>query len=92
MHAACRQAWPGLVPPEKGFGEYDPGKKLNFERDRFAQIEPLKTGMKVDLQDSTGREVIGRIDSISPSGVILDLNHPLAGQALKFSILLQEVV
>lgn len=79
------------VPPEKGFGSYDPRKKLDFERNRFAEIEPLKTGMKVDLQDSNGREVIARVESISPNSVTLDLNHPLAGQPLKFSVLLQEV-
>ena len=80
------------VPPEKGFGPYDPQKKVDLERNRFASIEPLQAGMKVDLKDSAGHDLTGRVDSISEGSVTLDLNHPLAGRPLKFDIRLQEVV
>ena len=79
------------VPPEDGFGDYDPQKKVEFERSRFSQMEPLSTGMKVGLADANGKEFVGRVETCNDLTVTVDLNHPLAGQPLQFDIQVQEV-
>jgi len=80
------------VPPEKGFGNYDPNMLIDFRRDKFAQREPISQGMEVTVEDPVGNSHTGRVDSFTDQSVKLDLNHPLAGQPLKFEIRLQEVV
>ena len=80
------------IPPEKGFGQYDPEKLLQLDRGRLAEREPLSTGMKVGVKDAQGNEFVGRVNVLTNSSVTLDLNHPLAGQSLQFDIRLQEIV
>jgi len=79
------------VPAGNAFGEYDPGKLMSFKRTQFAKREPVKAGMEVPLEDVNGQKFTARVDSFSEESVTLDLNHPLAGKALKFDIELQEV-
>ena len=85
------QKKPVQVPPEKGFGEYSSDRLLQFQRSQFAKREPLSEGMELVVEDTTGREYAGRIDSFTDESVTLDMNHPLAGQPLEFEIRLQEV-
>jgi len=80
------------LPPEKGFGKYDPDKLILFKRRQFATREPISQGMEVPVKDTAGNEHLGRVDSFTDESVKLDLNHPLAGRPLKFEICLQEVV
>ena len=79
------------VPPEKGFGTFDPDKLVQFHRRKFSANEPITSGMEVMVEDTGGAEHVGRVDSFTDEYVTLDLNHPLAGQGLKFDIQLQEV-
>jgi len=79
------------VPPEKGFGQYDPKKLIQFNRRQFAGREPLSQGMEVLVKDTAGNDHVGRVESFTKESVKLDLNHPLAGQRLEFKIRLQEV-
>jgi peptidylprolyl isomerase len=79
------------VPPEKGFGSYDPDKRVRLKRSLVAKQEPIAQGAKLVLQDATGREHVGRVDSFTDQSVTLDMNHPLAGHPLEFEISLQEV-
>ena len=79
------------VPPEKGFGKYDPDKLINVKRNQFATREPISSGMEVVVEDVAGQKFTGRVDSYTDESVTLDMNHPLAGQPLKFDIRVQEV-
>lgn len=79
------------VPPEKGFGNYDPDKLISFKREQFKDAASLKQGAEVVVKDNTGQEFVGRVDSFTNEAVTLDMNHPLAGQQLNFEIRLQEV-
>lgn len=79
------------VEPEDGFGSYDPGKLVNFKREQLARNEPITAGMEIALEDVAGHQFVGRVSSFTDQAVTLDLNHPLAGERLKFDIQLQEV-
>jgi peptidylprolyl isomerase len=46
----------------------------------------------VQGQDNQGRPVQGQVVKIDEESVNLDMNHPLAGEDLKFEIELVEIV
>lgn len=79
------------VSPEKGFGNHAADKIINFKRSVLAKREPIAQGAKVVVEDVSGREYVGRVESLTRELVTVDLNHPLAGKGLEFEIGLQEV-
>ncbi len=74
-----------VVPPEKGFGEYDPEKVDTISIARLK--EKPKEGDRVRVGDRVGivKRVIGR-------RAIVDFNHPLAGKTLIFEYEIKEKV
>ncbi|MEM1578329.1 MAG: peptidylprolyl isomerase [Archaeoglobaceae archaeon] len=72
-----------VVPPEKGFGTYDPGKKDSFSITRFKE-EP-KIGQRVRIGDK-----VGTVERIVGRRVIVDFNHPLAGKSFTFEYEIKE--
>lgn len=74
------------VEPEDGFGKYDPDKLISFKREQLAKREPITAGMKIAVEDGAGHRFVGRVNSLTDKSVVLDLNHPLAGERLQFDI------
>lgn len=74
-----------VVQPEDGYGPVDTHAYMEADKSRIPP-ESLKIGALVEGQDSTGRPVYPRIKEIGEDEVILDYNHPLAGQVLYFDV------
>ncbi len=74
-----------VVPPEKGFGEYDPEKVDTISIARLR--EKPKVGDRVKVGDRIGvvKRIIGR-------RAVVDFNHPLAGKTLIFEYEIKEKV
>lgn len=78
------------LDPEDAFGEYDDG---------LVQIEPasafptkdLKVGMQFEGEDETGDVILYTITDIADGKVVVDGNHPWAGQRLLFTATVKEV-
>jgi FKBP-type peptidyl-prolyl cis-trans isomerase SlyD len=68
------------VTPEEGYGIYD--KKARLTVDKGKVPENVKAGM--ELRSTDGRIV--KVLEVTEKGVVLDLNHPLAGKDLVFDI------
>src|SRR5690606_5154892 len=49
-------------------------------------------GAVIGVQDPSGGVYPVRVHSVSPEKVVLDFNHPLAGQALQFDVKVMEVI
>ncbi|WJF91217.1 peptidylprolyl isomerase [Paraburkholderia bonniea] len=81
------------LEPQDAFGEYDPELVKIEPRSRFP--EPLEVGMQFEGTPEEGDEdldsLIYTVTEIAEDKVVLDGNHPLAGMALRFSLLVQEV-
>ncbi len=77
------------VPPEKGFGEHRPDGMQVVPREAFP--DEIEVGMQFGFQDESGNVLPGWIQDIQDDGVHIDLNHPLAGQTLHFSVEVTEV-
>ena len=73
------------VTPADGYGEYDMNRIMEVPREHLNEIEGLAVGMILQLQSQQGVQMF-RVKDIKPEQVLLDGNHPLAGQNLHFSI------
>lgn len=82
------------VKPEDSFGERDPGAVLEVLRDEFP--DDVEEGDVFDADEDegdgpTGMPVLLRVLEVTPETVILDRNHPLAGQKVRFDVEVVEV-
>jgi len=79
------------LKPAQAYGEVNPKALTEVPTDSF----PTDFKPKVDemVQGSTidGKPVIAKVKELKESTIVLDLNHPLAGQELNFEIELVEI-
>jgi FKBP-type peptidyl-prolyl cis-trans isomerase SlyD len=70
-----------------GYGEYDPAAVQSLERDMFPADLELEPGMPIDLYDEDADEEIEAfISEVTDDEVVVDFNHPLAGETLSFHV------
>ena len=75
-----------------GYGEYDPKNKQVLPRNAFPNGFKLEEGVTLEVEDeATGEDVPAVIDKVLPNQVVLDLNHPLAGENLFFAVKVVEI-
>jgi len=67
-----------------GYGEYDEEAIANLSLDMFKGTDVPEIGSILPLQDNNGNHFQGQVVSVAEDGVIVDLNHPMAGQELHF--------
>ena len=75
-----------VVAPADGYGEHDPDAFQVVPQDAFPSDLTLEPGMGFRMRDASGHAVDAYVAEIRPEGVLLDLNHPLAGEALHFQV------
>lgn len=80
-----------VVPPERGYGAYDPEAVREFPKSAFQNPETLSQGDLISAQ-SNEDSFTARVAAIRPNEVLLDLNHPLAGKTLNFEVEVVDVV
>jgi len=73
------------LPPEKGFGEYDPSLMNSYGLSHFKQKPEVGMRVFVDNQYGTVHRLIGR-------RVQVDFNHPLAGKTLHYTYKIEEKI
>ena len=74
------------LDPEDAYGQKDDSLNHSFPRkDVPAEINP-KVGQTVALSSPEGKQVPATITEVDDEKVVVDLNHPLAGQTLTFDI------
>ena len=75
------------VSPAEGYGEMDDDAFQLYPRDSFPDDMELAEGMGLHMRDTESGQVIeAYIYEIRPDGVVLDFNHPLAGETLNFDV------
>lgn len=74
------------VQPEDGYGPVHPGLKMTVNRSQFPGVADIQTGMQFQAQSPEGHGMIFTITDVNGDDVTIDGNHPLAGQALHFSV------
>jgi len=69
---------------EDAYGEYDEEAVANLPLEMFKENGTPEIGDVLPLQDSNGNRFQGMVVSVAEDSVIVDLNHPMAGQELHF--------
>jgi FKBP-type peptidyl-prolyl cis-trans isomerase SlyD len=76
-----------MVVPAEGYGERDPDRIAEFSRSSFPSSVNLAVGEPLTMQNNqTGDSFRATIAEIRPDTVLLDFNHPLAGETLNFQV------
>jgi peptidylprolyl isomerase len=74
------------LPPEKAYGPVNPARIRRWSRARFPQEGALPIGRWLPVVDRRGRRGRVRVLEVSGSTVVVDTNHPHAGQALVMDV------
>ena len=80
------------IPVEEAYGPKNPDMVINMPKDRFPKDMELEEGMPLMMSDGSGQNFQVVVTEIKDESVMLDANHPLAGQDLVFDIELVEIV
>lgn len=73
------------VPPAEAYGEVNPQLKAEIDRSAFPKDMPIEPGVQFRA-DLEGGPMILRIESVNGDKVMVDGNHPLAGETLHFEV------
>ena len=80
------------IPVEEAYGPRSEDMLIEFPKDRFPQDMEIEQGMQLMMSNGSGQNIPVIVTEIKDSSVILDANHPLAGEDLIFDIELVEIV
>ena len=78
------------VPPEKGYGKKDEKRIQQIPRSEFPTKEEIKPGMQFQAEGPEGKTTV-YVTKVEEETVIIDGNHPLAGEVLNFDVEIMEV-
>ena len=79
------------IPVDEAYGPKDPTMLVEFPRDQFPEELKPEAGMQLNMSNSAGQVIPVMVTEVKDDTVILDANHPLAGQELIFDIELVEI-
>ncbi|MBP7432312.1 peptidylprolyl isomerase [bacterium] len=78
------------ISPENGYGERNEKYVITVEKKSFPADAAIETGSIFEMHSDHGDVIPVRVVEIKDENVVLDANHPLAGEALTFEIELIE--
>ena len=79
------------IPADEAYGQKDENRIVDFPRTNFpADMEP-EVGMQLNMTNGAGQVIPVVIVDVNEENVILDANHPLAGEDLIFDIELVDI-
>jgi len=73
------------LPPEQGYGEVDPSLRQEVDAD-LVEEPGRRVGAQLVAQDPSGQQRVVRVHEVRDDTLVLDLNHPLAGETLHFDV------
>jgi peptidylprolyl isomerase len=80
------------IPVDEAYGQRSEDMLIEFPKDRFPKDMEIKEGMQLMMSNGTGQNIPVIVVEVKDDDVILDANHPLAGEDLIFDIELVEIV
>jgi FKBP-type peptidyl-prolyl cis-trans isomerase SlyD len=78
------------IAPADGYGERDAELVQRVPRRSFGGAA-VKPGMQFQAQTSTGEARIATVTGVQGDMVMVDMNHPLAGENLNFEVEITEI-
>ena len=74
------------IPSEKAYGAHDPNMVQEVPRANFPDDMELSEGLGLSARGPEGQVLNFKVVSFNDDSVMVDGNHPLAGQDLTFAI------
>jgi peptidylprolyl isomerase len=79
------------IEPKDGYGEHNPELIKELPRNCFPENQEIKAGMVFLMSLQDGRKIPIRISDATETTVTVDLNPPLAGKKLLFTLKVIEI-
>jgi FKBP-type peptidyl-prolyl cis-trans isomerase 2 len=79
------------IPVDEAYGPKNPNMIVDMPKDRFPNEVELEVGLPLVMSDKDGNQFQVTVSEIKDDSVILDANHPLAGQDLVFDLELMAI-
>lgn len=76
---------------DEAYGQKQEDLYMEFPRDRFPADVIPEAGMQLNMSNGQGQDFPVIIKEVNEDSVILDANHPLAGEDLTFDLELVEI-
>ncbi len=74
------------LKPDQAFGPRDDGKVYPMPRSSFGPEIELEVGLIIGFTTPDGHELAGIVAEIMEQQVVIDFNHPLAGNDVIFKV------
>jgi len=74
------------LEPEQAYGDRNPQAITELDRSIFPDDLTLAVGTTLPLMDQDGQPFIATVAEVKDDSVVADLNHPLAGEDLTFTV------
>jgi len=74
------------VQPEDGYGDVNPELLQHVPRSAFEGVKELEPGMQFQAEGPEGEARIIMVQEVEDEQVLINANHPLAGQVLHFEV------
>lgn len=78
-----------VVPPEQGYGPHDEALEHWVDRSDFPPDVALDD--EFEAEDERGEQITLRVVEVADDAVLVDANHPLAGESLRFEVMVRSV-
>lgn len=75
-----------VVEPADGYGDRDPDGVFGIPRSAFPDAAQLEVGASFVGEDDEGNSLPVRVVALEGDNVVVDANHPLAGERLHFHV------
>lgn len=80
------------IPVEEAYGPVQEDMFMEFPINRFPEDMKPEVGMSLNMSNGSGQAIPVVIAEVLDEVVVLDANHPLAGEDLTFDLELVEIV
>ncbi|MFT5034029.1 MAG: FKBP-type peptidyl-prolyl cis-trans isomerase SlyD [Bermanella sp.] len=80
-----------VVQPEDGYGELNPDMLQQVPLEAFQGVESIEAGMQFQAEGDGGQMQMVVVREVTDETVLVDGNHPLAGQVLNFDVTIETV-
>jgi len=78
------------LEPDDAYGQRNDSMVQTVPRETFKDVEQVEPGMQFRVETEQGPMVV-QVKDVADENVVLDFNHPLAGERLHFDVNIMEV-
>lgn len=79
------------VSPSDGYGERHEELRQTVDRNTFADVDDLATGMQFRVQTEDEQFLVVTVVEVGDDKVVIDGNHELAGVTLHFDVTIRDI-